>query len=153
MQSKAILAIAIIISCFAGGITTYFLMPAFSKVGIPGEVEAAASAVKVVVMDNGLEYTFTINNPIVRVIFWQVGGKLLAEDVWVDGDWQIVLGGEDKPTSDMKGDMADIILKVTKPTGGPIWFEVFCGGDYNKRIYFNNVLKLDTSSGVRRARW
>jgi len=152
MNGKAILALAIIISLFAGGATSYFLMPALSKVAIPGEVKSLASRVKVQIVETGLQYQMEVDSPVVKVLFWQTGGRLLAEDIWIDGDWQIVLGAEDKPTSDMKGDMADIILKISKPSAGGIWFEVFCGGDYTKRIYFDDALKLDTSTGARRIR-
>jgi len=154
MKLKTLLALGIVSSLaigFAGG---YFLSGYLTNAMISDEAKSYAARVKVNVVDNGLNFIFSPDSHNVKVLFWQTGGKLLSlNDVWVDGKWQLDLGGEDKPTTDYSGDKCDIVLKIMMLATGNVQFEVFCGGDYVKRIYFDNVLKLDTSTGSRYAHW
>lgn len=154
MKPKIILLIAIILSLLAGGIVTYFIQDSITKVMVNQEAKNYAARIKIDVVDNGLEFFMNPDGGNIRVLYWKTGGKLLSvTDVWVDGEWQLDLGAEDKPTSDMLGDKLDIIVKIYKYTNGDVFAEASCGGTYVKKIYFDNVLKLDTSGGNRFVAW
>jgi len=154
LRGKLIFVAAILISAVAGTLVTYFLMDSIQRVMVDSEAATYAQRVTIKVIDNGLEYAASINAKTVRVIYWNRGGLILAQDTWVNGVWQLDLGCEDKPTSDFQGDKCDVIIKIFKlETDNTVHFEVLCGGGYVKQIYYDGQLKLDTSSGSRFVAW
>lgn len=153
MNVKIVFAVTIIISLLAGAGVGYFTSGYINTAMVNGDAKALAARVKVTVINNGLSFTMSPDSANVRVIYWKTGGQLLATGSWVDAAWQLDLGAEDKPTDQMQGDKCDIILKIMMPVVGNVHFECSCGGEYVKRIYFDNVLKLDTSTGTRFVTW
>jgi len=124
----------------------------FNRLMIDPEVDFYASKVKVEVVDRKEAFTFSLDDPYTRVLFYQKGGVGL-EVVRRRVDWQVVLGQEDWPYEG-KGDSCDVILKIYKVADtGEVVFEVACLGAYTKRVYYEGELKLDTSSGQYYAFW
>lgn len=124
----------------------------FDKWQVSADAKAVAEKFYVQVVDTGEEFTFTLDDPLTKVIFWQTGGVQLQAYKRREKAWQLVLGQEDWPENS-GGDSADVIVKITKWLDGSLAFEVACLGGYTKRVYYDNQLKLDTSTGTRYATW
>ena len=122
-----------------------------SKVSIDPEVNFYASKVTVEVVDTGRTFTFNLDDPLTKVLYYQGGGVVLGVRR-VEVEWQVVLGQEDWPY-DGKGDSCDVILKIWKTKGGTVTFQVACLGGFSKKVYYGSQLKLDTSTGQRCAEW
>jgi len=125
----------------------------FNRLMIDPEVEFYANKVRVEVVDLNVAFTFSLDDPCTKVLFYQEGGYALGVVVRRRVDWQVVLGQEDWPYEG-KGDSCDVILKIRKVADtGQIEFEVACLGAYTKRVYYEGQLKLDTSTGQYYATW
>jgi hypothetical protein len=116
---------------------------------LPDEVKAYASKVTVQVEQTQQQISFSFSSPMLRVLYWQVGGQMLTitrPNIF----WQVDLGQEDFPTSDLKGDSLDVILKMAKlESPKEILFTVVCTGAFSKKVYYDTQLKLDYVEGQR----
>jgi len=115
-----------------------------SKVSMDEEVDFYASRFRVEVVDTGESRSFSLDDPLVKVIYYQKGGVLLSENQRRQIEWQVVLGLEEAPYEG-KGDSCDVILKLIKYSDGTLEYQVCCFGNYMKRVYYGDKLLLDTS--------
>lgn len=125
----------------------YFMGP-----GVCEEAKLYAGKVKITVYIDGspTSYTCGVSSENVKVLHYHEGGKQLA--VRPEVDWQLVLGVEDW-YSDLGGDYADVIVKISKTKDGSVKFAVACLGAWRKQVHYANTLKLDTNTGKHVAEW
>jgi hypothetical protein len=153
-MNKRIVLVAIVILCVTSGFLLGFsgIIPV-SKYVVPDAVKKAAEKVKVEVVNTGETFTFDIDDPLCKILFYQGGGVSLATAARAECEWQICLGQEDNPY-DGKGDSIDVILKFAKfKDDAKVYYSVGCLGSYNKKVYYLTELKLDTTTGSRFAEW
>ena len=154
MSPNKKLLVAIVFSLLAGSTVMYFLKDSLTSVMISQEAKTYALKIRVDVIDNGFTFTMNPESPNVRVIYWATGGQILAAgEIWLDAKWQLNLGAEDKPTSSGAGDKCDVIIKLQAFADGTYKAEALLGGTYVKKVYFDNALELDMSTGARYSTW
>ncbi len=119
---------------------------------IDSDARDCAELVKVEVVDTGETFTFDLDDPLTKVLYYSDAGYALATSSWAKVDWQIALGQEDKPRDGAQGDSCDVILKIWKLEDGDVKFECACLGGYQKKVYYDGALVLDSATS-RWAAW
>lgn len=153
MNRKLVTIGLVLLSVSLGYALCYTVQPFFNKLAISDDAKTQALRVSVTVVSGSYTFNFSLDDPLTKILFWQGVGLMLDVAGHPSVDWEISLSHEDFPYEG-SGDYTDVILKMAKlSASGTVQFEVACLGAYTKRVYYNGVLKLDTSTGTRWATW
>jgi hypothetical protein len=147
MNAKLILIGLFLAGLLIGGAAVWLGKDMITNFNVSADAKTAAQHVQVYVNDNNYEFTMNPDDPkVCHIVFWQSGGVALAlSETWMNVTWQLDLSAEDKPYTDGRGDFLDVILKICKWPSGDTSYTILCAGDYVKKIYYDSVLKLDSS--------